>query len=587
MNVGVSMLMSLGILFLGYRVYGRWIGRRLGVDPNRPTPAHTHYDGVDYVPARPLLLFGHHFSAIAAAGPIVGPTLAILYGFLPVWLWVVLGVIFIGAVHDMTALFVSVREGGRSIAEIARRTLGPVGYIFSLCFTFLLCILVTAAFVDLTAVALTSHYPAKEFGIEVGQTILRTRTIGGEPHVMIGGIASMSAAVMTLLAPFIGWLVYRRHAPTWLASVLAAAGAIVSVIIGLYWPIQLAPKMWISIILLYILVAAYVPIWLIIQPRDYVNVQILYLGLLSLIVGAVGLGLAGYRINAPAFHLTPDAIARLGEVWPFLFITVACGAASGAHGLIATGTTSKQVANEKHVPVIGYGCMLLEAVLALCVIFAIVGGLGYQRYLQIAWPAQGSGNAPLAFALAVGYTLFHGLHIPLIYGTLFGIILLEGFLVTTIDALMRLSRYLVEEFWRVLWGDQVPGLLRLRFVNSLIPVAVTAALAFSRGYARIWPLFGASNQLLVALTLIVVTVWLARKARSYWFAIVPALFMSATTLTALVLMLFRRLQAHDYVLGVMAFLLLGLAVGFIIHSARFLVLRARETLPAETSSLPS
>ncbi len=578
MNVGLGMGISLGALLLGYLVYGRWVGRRLGVDPNRPTPAHTQYDGVDYAPARPLLLFGHHFSAIAAAGPIVGPTLALFYGFLPVWLWVVLGVILIGAVHDMTALFVSIREGGRSIAEVARRTLGPVGYFFFLCFALSLCILVAAAFADLTAVALTSHYPAAAFGIQPGQTVLRTRAFDGEPHVMIGGIASTSAIVMTLLAPFIGWLVYRRHAPTWLASVLAAAGAVLSVLIGLHWPLQLHPKAWILIIMLYILAAAYVPIWLIIQPRDYVNVQVLYLGLLSLIAGAVGLGLAGHRIEAPLFHVTPATIAKLGELWPFLFITVACGAASGAHGLIATGTTSKQVSNEKHVLAVGYGGMLMESVLALCVIFAVVGGLGYARYMEITWPAQGQGNAPLAFALATGYTLFHGLHVPLIYGTMFGIILLEGFLVTTIDAVMRLSRYLIEEFWRVLWGDRVPDVLRLRFVNSLIPVVLTAGLAFSRGYTRIWPLFGASNQLLAALTLVVATVWLVQKARNYWFTILPAVFMSGTTLTALTLTVIRRFQAHDYLLSFTALLLLGLAVGFIVQSVRFFVTRGRGAL---------
>jgi len=578
MNVGLAMLISLGMLFLGYLLYGRWVGRRLGVDPNRPTPAHTQYDGVDYAPARPLLLFGHHFSAIAAAGPIVGPTLALLYGFLPVWLWVVLGVIFIGAVHDMTALFVSIREGGRSIAEVARRTLGPVGYFFFLSFALFLCILVAAAFADLTAVALTSHYPAAELGIQPGQTILRTRTLDGKPHVMIGGIASTSAIVMTFLAPFIGWLVYRRHASTGLASILAAAGAVGSILVGLYWPLQLNPKLWILIIMLYILAAAYVPIWLIIQPRDYVNVQILYLGLLSLIAGAIGLGLAGHRVEAPLLRVTPDVVVRLGELWPFLFITVACGAASGAHGLIATGTTSKQVANEKHVPIVGYGGMLMESVLALCVIFAVLGGLGYTKYMEITWPVQGRGNAPLAFALGVGYTLFKGLHIPLIYGTLFGIVLLEGFLVTTIDAVMRLSRYLIEEFWRVLWGDRVPGLLRLRFINSLIPVVLTAGLAFSRGYTRIWPLFGASNQLLAALTLVVATVWLVQKARTYWFAILPAVFMSGTTITALALTVLRRFQMHDYLLGFTAFLLLGLALGFIVQSVRFFVTRGRGAL---------
>ena len=222
--------------------------------------------------------------------------------------------------------------------------------------------------------------------------------------------------------------------------------------------------------------------------------------------------------------------------------------------------------------------MLMESVLALCVIFAIVGGLGYARYMEIVWPAEGKGNAPLAFALAVGYTLFKGLHVPVILGTLFGIILLEGFLVTTIDTVLRLSRYLVEEFWAVLFGNRVPALLRIRWVNALIPVGLTAGLAFTRGYHVIWPLFGASNQLLAALTLIVATVWLIHKARTYWFVLIPALFMAVTTVAALALMAVRKAAAHDIVVALTAVLLLGLAIGFIVQSGKQLFERWREEL---------
>ncbi len=578
MNVGLAMVVSLVLLWIGYRVYGRWVSQKIGVDPQCPTPAHTLYDGVDYAPARPMLLFGHHFAAIAAAGPIVGPTLAELYGFLPVWLWVVLGVIFIGAVHDMIALFISVREQGRSIAEIARRTMGNIGYFFFLAFALMLCVLVSAAFVDLAAVALTSHYPARALHVDPAHTFLRVRSFNGAPHVLIGGIASTSAIVMTALAPLLGWLVYRRRIPTVPAAVLAMIGALFSVGIGLLVPLQLAPRTWTLIILLYTLVAAYVPIWLIVQPRDYVNVQLLYLGLGSMILGVVGLGLRGFTIDAPLTNFSTENFLKLGEVWPFLFITVACGAVSGAHALIASGTTSKQVPDERCIPICGYGGMLMESVLALCVIFAIVGGLGYAQYMQIVWPAAGKGNAPLAFALAVGYTLFKGLHIPVIYGTLFGIILLEGFLVTTIDTVLRLSRYLVEEFWSVLFGDRVPAPLRMRWINALIPVGLTAGLAFTRGYHVIWPLFGASNQLLAALTLIVATVWLIHKARTYWFVFIPAVFMAVTTVAALTLTAVRKAAAHDMVVAFTAVLLLGLAVGFIIQSGKQLFERWREEL---------
>ena len=574
MNVGLTMVLTLIVFFLGYRWYGRWIARRYGIDPNLPTPAHRLRDNVDYSPARPVLLFGHHFASIAAAGPIVGPTLALIYGIGPAWLWIVGGVIFFGAVHDFTSLFISIREDGKSIAEIARRVLGKIGFFFFLAFAFLLCVLVSAAFVDLTARALTSRYPAAEMGIQHATRVLRVQ--GGQ--VLLGGVASTSVIFITLFAPFLGWLVYRRNLRTWAAVTVAAVIAAVSVTIGFFYPVQWDPRLWIAVILAYCVAAAYIPVWIILQPRDFTNVQFLYLGLFGMVGSILVMGLKGVRIQAPATNITPAAVQALGQVWPFLFVTIACGAVSGAHALICSGTTCKQIDNEKHALFVGYGGMLMEALLAVCVILSITAGLGFSRYLAVSWPsvvhASTPANPPLAFALGVGFSFLKGLGIPVVIGTIFGILILEGFLITTIDTVIRLSRYLLEEFWQVVFSE-VPPVLRSRFVNSLIPVGLTAWLAYGHGYKAIWPIFGSANQLLAALTLVVATVWLARKSLNYWFVGVPAAFMAVTTIGALVHLLARTVAHRQWLLVLTSALLLGLALGFVLNSARYFLQRHR------------
>ncbi len=578
MNVGVAMGASLLLLFLGYRIYGRWVGRAFGVDETRPTPAHTHRDDIDYSPTRPLVLFGHHYASIAAAGPIVGPTLALVFGVLPAWLWIVFGVIFIGAVHDFSALFMSVREEGKSIVEITRRVLGRGGFFFFISFALLLCILVSAAFVDLTARALTSMYPASELHIEAGESPLRTVNVNGEPYIIIGGVASTSVILITLFAPVLGFLLYRVRIRTSWAFILAGFVAFLSVIVGFYYPLRIQPEVWIAIILVYTAGAAYIPVWVILQPRDFTNVQFLYFGLFSIISGLLVFGLKGGVIDAPSIGQLQDATRALGSLWPFLFVTIACGAASGAHALICSGTTSKQLDSERHVVEIGYGGMLMEAVLALCVTFALSAGLGFDTYIRVAWPhiagIEGTPNAPLAFALGVGSLLTKAFGIPILYGTIFGILILEGFLITTVDTVIRLSRYLFEELWNVLW-ETPPVFLRQRFVNSLLPVVLTALLAYTHGYSAIWTVFGSANQLLAALTLIVATVWLFRKSLNYWIALFPALFMVVTTMGALVKLLLRTFQQHEWILFTTALLLFGLALSFVMHSSLLFIRKNR------------
>lgn len=582
MNIALVLLASSLILAVGYRFYSSFIAKVLQPDPHRPTPAVQINDGVDYVPTKPIVLFGHHFAAIAAAGPIVGPTLALYFGFAPAWFWIIFGVVLIGAMHDFTSLFVAVREGGKSVAEVARRTLGKAGFLFYVAFAILLCLLVIAAFLQLTAIALTSALPPDEVNIAAsGAGGLHMIDQAGDMKVQIGGVASASVIIMTLLAPVIGWMIYRKKMNLWIVTSLAIVISFGSIVFGYYYPITFSPVTWIIAITGYVFVASWIPVWIILQPRDFVNAQILYLGLISMIAGVLFAGINGAVIHTPVMNLDEAMNApNLGLIWPFLFITIACGAASGAHGLICGGTSCKQLSNEKHARIIGYGGMLLEGILALCVILIIGGGMDFEKYKALVYPAQGGSNAPLAFALGLGNILHMAFGLPVVLGTIWGILLLEGFLVTTIDALVRLSRYLFEELWTTMF-ENPPAVLKSRVFNSFLVVAGFLTLTFSNAYLKIWPIFGAANQLLAALTMIALTAWLAQKSRTYWFIAFPAVFMFLTTVTALVILLGRYITFESWTLVVTDVILLVMALGVAALTFKYFY-RLRATLAAET-----
>jgi len=538
MNVLVYFLAALICYILAYRFYGRYIARSIGEKTDRPTPACEINDGKDFVPTRPSVLFAHHYSTIAGAGPIVGPTLGILYGIGPAWLWVVLGAIFFGAVHDYSALFASIRERGCSMAEIARKSLGQTGFVLFISFTIILIILVTSAFLSLTAISLTSLYPLDKLGLETGQTLLRTTIKDGQTFGIIGGIASSSVIVITLVAPLLGWLVTKRGIPTLGAYALATVVCAGSIYFGFNHPLTLSPLIWMIVISIYTFFACEAPVWLILQPRDFVNVQILYGSMIAMTIGVVVGGLSGLTVSAPVTNYAVGA-AKMGPVWPFLFITIACGAISGFHALVAGGTSSKQLAAEKQARTVGYGGMLLESLLAVLVLIAIGSSLNFSEYMNIAWPEAGKGNPILAFALAVGYLLNGSIGLPLPYGTVFGILAVEGFLITTLDSAVRLNRYLFEELWKTTLANP-PWFMRKFWFNSGLSVVLMLVIARTNGYMLIWPLFGATNQLLAALTLIAVTVWLHRAHRPTWFVVIPAVVMIATTVAALVYYLVTR-----------------------------------------------
>ncbi|MHB9022630.1 MAG: carbon starvation CstA family protein [Armatimonadota bacterium] len=535
MNILVLFVLAALIFLLASRIYGHLVARWLGEKPDRPTPAVELQDGCDYVPANPNVLFGHHFASIAGAGPIVGPTLALLYGYLPVWLWVIIGGVFIGAVHDFAALFVSLRERGRSMAEIARGVLGERGFALFIGFALVMIILVTSAFLSMTATSLTSMLPLPLLKLPTDQTLLKTVQDGEVVKGVIGGIASTSVIVITACAPLLGWLLYRRGMRAWLGYLLAIVIALIAISIGLKAPVQLKPEYWQIIIAVYVLFAAGIPVWIVLQPRDFINVQILYAGIVALVVGVVIGGLQGATFQQP---MLPDSfnVKPLGPIWPILFITVACGAISGFHALVAGGTTAKQLAKEQHARGIGFNGMLLESLLAVTVLVCVGAFLSRDIFLSLIVPTPS--NPILAFAFALGNMLHEALRLPIAYGTIFGILLVEGFAVTTLDSAVRLNRYLFEELWPILCKGRQPAFLMHPWTNALISVALMLLLSLTNGFTRLWPLFATGNQMLAAITLIAISAWLLSRKRQAWFTFLPAVFMVITTFASLIFYFF-------------------------------------------------
>jgi len=385
MNAALLLVVAAVCFVLGYRYYARYIAQVFGESDKNETPAVTLKDDVDYVPTKPLVLFGHHFASIAGGGPIIGPTVALMFGFMPVWLWCVVGTIFIGAVDDFTTLFASIREKGKSVSEIARSTLGNGGFFLFISFTILVLLTVTSAFLGLTATALTSLLPLDVLQLDASQTILQTVTVGGVVRGQIGGIDSTSVIFITAFAPLIGWLVYKRNINVNLAALIAIVVCLLSVRIGMSYPIAFAPTTWMVILSFYTVLAAGIPVWIILQPRDFTNSFLLYAGILALFAAGIAAGFQGVSFTAPAMNVAAGS-AKLGPVWPFLFITVACGAISGFHCLVAGGTTSKQLSRETHAKKVAYGGMLFEGLLAVGVLTAVGCGIAFQDYLNIVFP---------------------------------------------------------------------------------------------------------------------------------------------------------------------------------------------------------
>jgi carbon starvation protein len=492
-------------LALGYHFYGGFIARQYGLDPHRKTPAHEQADGVDFVPTRPFYLFGQHFSAIAAAGPIVGPILACqVYGWLPSILWIGIGVIFIGAVHDVSALVASVRHDARSIAEVVRRNLGKEAWIAILAFIWLALIYVLVAFADLTAQTFASRTDPElaKLGLEYNQ----------------GGAVALAAIVYLSLAVIMGVVDRWLKPPLWLETAIFVPATVAAIWLGTEYStvILLDWKVWVVLIMAYCFVASLVPMWLLLQPRGYLGGFVLY-G--TLIIGTIGIFSGRFDIAQPAFKGWGSADGN-SLLFPFLFVTIACGACSGFHGLVCSGTTSKQIDREPHCHPIGYGAMLLEAFVALIALATVMtvapgtGGTPGEMY------ARGLGGF---LSLLIGENNMH-------IAVTFGAMALSTFVFDTIDSGTRLGRYVLQE----LFG--ATG--RIGAVIATLATVVTPLVFLLAGgrnsFRAFWALFGTANQLLAGLTLLGITVWLHKLGKRPWWTFVPMLLVLAVTLTALV-----------------------------------------------------
>lgn len=568
MNVLLVLLLSLFFFGLGIRFYSKFIARQIGADNSRPTPAVEINDGNDYVPTRAHILFGHHFATIAGAGPIIGPVMGYVYGVVPTLVWILMGAVFFGAVHDYTALFASVREKGKSMAEIAGKTLGKPGFILFIVFTLVMIILVTSAFLGAAAKSLTSKWPLDKLTLLPDQTLLKTVSEGGVVKGIIGGIASTSVVIITAFAPILGFLIYRRKLRALWAYLIAFIVCIISIYIGFKYPLAMDPKIWMAVISIYVFFAAGIPVWIILQPRDFTNVQILYGGILIVFLSLIISGFSGLTLDAPSFDFAVGT-ANLGMVWPMMFIVIACGAISGFHALAGGGTTSKQVKSEDDVKRIGYYGMILEGILAALVLITLASAMTRSEYMQIVWPsAVADSNPILAFALGVGNLVHMAFpFITVALGSVFGILMIEGFIITTLDSAVRLNRYLFEELWQILFAKRVPRVMKSYWFNSGLSVVLMFMMGYTNAFASLWKIFGSANQLLASLSLLAVTVWLYLRGRRVFYTLIPALFMIVTTLASLVYLLFKNyIPTHNWILITtdLILLVLGLAVAILI-----------------------
>ncbi|MGQ9818328.1 MAG: carbon starvation CstA family protein [Candidatus Kapaibacteriales bacterium] len=490
------------------------------------TPSHTLFDNKDYVPTNPLVLYGHHFSAIAGAGPIIGPILAYSYfGWLPAMLWILMGSVFIGAVHDYTALFTSIRNKGYSIVNIAYEVISPkAGFLFST-FVFLTLILVMAVFSDLTA-----------------------RTLMEEPKIVVPTFG------LIFVAMFFAVLLYRLKVNVIISTVIALVLLFIFLSLGEFLPIKASYELWLSLILIYCFIASVLPVWLLLQPRDYLSMYILIIGMF---LGYIGILFLNPKIQGPSFLGFTSSINHF-PLFPMLFITIACGSISGFHSLIASGTTAKQLDRESHGKMIAFGGMLTEGALAFLVVLMISSVLVFDGQEGSFMWILTKKNADILFGTALGLTV-HSLGIPVSLGTSFGLLMLNAFILTSLDASTRLNRYIVQEGF----GSKFGGILKDRFFASFIVVFLTLIICLSGGYQTIWSVFGSANQLIGTLALFVVTTYLLGIKSPKWYTLLPALFMLIVTESALLYQFFFiYLPKFDITLMIIssALIFLGLLV---------------------------
>ena len=515
-------LLGIVIFVVAYMTYGKFLAKSWGIDPSRITPAHTLEDGVDYCPAKTPVLMGHHFSSIAGAGPINGPIQAAYFGWVPCFLWIVIGGIFFGAVQDFGSLFVSIRHDGKSLGEVIEDTIGRRTRVLFTVFAWLVLLLVIAAFGDIVASSFAGS-------------------------AANGSVATASILFIFLAIGF-GFAVYRKNAPMLVASIVGVVLLALCVVIGLFFPIMLPKSFWIGFVFVYIMIASVTPVWILLQPRDYLSSYLLYFMMIAAIIGIIG---AHPTIQTPAFvgfHVGNN------YMFPALFITIACGAVSGFHSLIASGTTSKQLDNEKDALLVGYGSMLIECVLAVISLITI-GYLSVDGSQAAVKEALGLDtiSPTIIFGTAIsGFFADMGFGEKAISATYTIICLaVSCFCLTSLDTATRLGRFMFQELFATKKNGE-KNILSNMYVATIITALGGFVLCLA-GYSKVWPLFGAANQLVAVPAFLAIACYLKKIGKNNKMLFIPIVFMAAATLTSLCMTFVNNIKSFAVAEGAAKF----------------------------------
>jgi len=536
----IAIISYIGFI-IAYRTYGKYLSTRIfNLDPNRKTPAHEYEDGIDYMPTRKEILFGHHFTTIAGAAPIVGPAIAVIWGWVPALLWVVLGSIFMGAVHDFGALILSARHQGRSVSDVTEDLIGPRARTLFLLLTMFALLIVIAVFALVIAVLFTT-FPQSVLPIWIEVPI----------------------------ALVVGYYIYKKSGSHTLASLIAVILMYVFVVIGVYLPIKIPAFIggniiytWVVILLVYAYIASTLPVWVLLQPRDYINSHQLFVGL--------GLMFLGLLVSHPQI-VAPAVNVHVGDApafFPFLFITIACGALSGFHSMAASGTTVKQLDKETDAKAIGYGGMLMEGALATMAILAATAGfksLDAWNAHYASWKAASGLGAKVGAFVEGGANFVSSLGIPPDIAAGILAVLVVSFAATTLDSATRIQRYIITELAddlniKVLTGRHPATLF------AVITAFILASINGGKGGLILWPLFGATNQLMAGLALLVVTVWLLRLRKPTAITMVPMLFIIFMTSWAMLINVKNFFASGSNLLLVLSVLMILLEIWVIVEA---------------------
>lgn len=523
MNLIILFVISGIILLIAYFTYGRFVAGKIMISNKNITPAHKLEDGVDYIPSKTPVVLGHHFASIAGAGPIVGPIIAITFGWIPAVIWILVGGIFFGAVHDLTSMVASMRHDGKSIGVIIQKYIGQNGKRLFLIFSFATLILIIGVFADIIA-----------------------KTFVNNPGVASASILFIILAIVFGVA---NKLTQNKKGAFAIASVVGVVLMYYFVYLGMQIPFLLDYKLWIVILLGYAFIASVTPVSFLLQPRDYLNSFLLY----GLMIFAV----IGVCVANPEIKMDNQVVLNsesLGYMFPVLFVTIACGAISGFHSLVASGTTSKQISQENDAKVIGYGGMLIESFLAIISVGAVIviSRTDYASRLSVEGPVT-------MFADGLG-GIIASTGISASLATSFVALTVSAFALTTLDTCTRLARFTFQEYFEDVDHKAGKVLSGNRYLATFIVVLLSVLLLTSGEFTTLWPIFGSANQLLAALALLAVAVWLIKRKVKPTFVLIPMFFMFAVTLSSLFLFAIQNFNKGVYILSILAGLLFLLSV---------------------------